>query len=83
MSILTSRARAITLMAASYLVWVGSALAYHVRPFSEPETSFHLVRFSIALLAGIGVAFLGPLSPISRTGKPIDQDVVAEQGRIQ
>ncbi len=52
-------ARATALMAASYLVWVGSALAYHVRPFSESETSFHLVRFSIALLAGIGIASLG------------------------
>ena len=62
-------ARATALMAASYLVWVGSALAYHVRPFSESETSFHLVRFSIALLAGIGIASLGRdvLSAIRRS----------------
>ena len=62
-------ARATALMAASYLVWIGSSLAYHVRPFLESETSFHLVRFSIALLAGIGIAFLGRdvLSAIRRS----------------
>jgi hypothetical protein len=40
--------------ASAYILWLGALVLYHVRPLSEPDTIFHLIRFSTALAAGIG-----------------------------
>lgn len=44
----------LSMIMASYILWLAAAVLFHLHPFSEPEPVFHLVRFSVALGAGAG-----------------------------
>ena len=46
--------RIVSMVVASYGVWLVAAVLFHVRPFSEPKAVIHLVRFNVALAAGVG-----------------------------
>jgi hypothetical protein len=44
----------LSMLAASYALWLGAAFLYQFHPLSEPALVFHLLRFSVALAAGVG-----------------------------
>lgn len=44
----------LSMMTSAYLVWIVLALAFQWRPFSEPDVALHLLRFSVAIAAGVG-----------------------------
>ena len=44
----------LTMVIASYLVWIMASVLFHVHSFPEPDVIFYLVRFNVALAAGIG-----------------------------
>jgi len=46
--------RIVSMLTAAYISWVAGGIAFHVRPFSDTEALFHLVRFNVAFVAGIG-----------------------------
>jgi len=46
--------RIVSMVVASYGVWLVAAVLFHIRPFSEPKAVIHLVRFNVALAAGVG-----------------------------
>ena len=42
------------MVVASYAVWLMATVVFHLRSFPEPDAVFHLVRFNVALAAGVG-----------------------------
>jgi hypothetical protein len=44
----------LSMVGCSYAVWLGAAIVYSFHPFAEPALVFHLLRFSVALAAGVG-----------------------------
>ena len=49
----------LSLLTASYGLWIASAAIYHARPFSEPEIVYYLLRVATAITAGAGAYELG------------------------
>ena len=50
--------RIVSMVVASYGVWLVAAVLFHFRPFSEAKAVIHLVRFNVALAAGVGALVL-------------------------
>ena len=65
----------LSLLAASYLLWLLSALTFHWRPFSQPDLAFLLPRFSAGLVAGVG-SFQCALAILTGPSSAAESDIL-------